>query len=109
MSDVSRIKCSCGEEAMLIDVSHTCSKCHNNGFCVDPDVMAELDTDEDYIYYDEELRLKAEERMGQEVVRTEAEDHGECKMGSNWNAGCSLYTCSKCGKLVDFVSFVDGC
>ncbi len=106
---MERIKCNCGEEAMLIDTTSDCNKCEHNGFCVDPEVMKELDTDEDYRYYDEGLRLRAEERMGSKVVRTEAMDNGECNMGSNWNVGCSLYTCSKCGKHVDFIAFSDGC
>ncbi len=106
---MSRVKCSCGEEKVFVDTTNECDKCEHNGFALDPETAKELGVEEKCQYYDERLRTDAERLTGREIVRYECSDNGECNMGSNWNAGCSLYTCSKCSKHIDFVAFVDGC
>jgi hypothetical protein len=94
---------------MLIDIVHTCDNCVHNGYRIDDEQLENLNIEERGRYYDEDLRKKASEDLGMDIRRDEAEDDGECKMGTNWNAGCSLYTCSECGEVVNHVVFVDGC
>lgn len=104
------IKCTCGETRLYVIMRHDCKECPKNGFSIDCEVAEELNIEEESpYYYDEDTRVRAEEIAGYKVVRTEAEDEGECKIGTNWNAGCSRYVCSACGKHVDFVAFVQGC
>jgi len=102
-------KCKCGSTKMRVETSHSCGLCMLNGFCLDPELAEKLGVEEKFTYYDERLRKDAGHELGKEVKRTECEDDGECNMGSNWNAGCSLYVCANCGDTVGFVAFVDGC
>jgi len=103
------VRCTCGETKVFAETRSTCDKCPKNGFYVDPDTIKELGVDEDCKYYDEELRLRTEEITGKDIARTESVDNGECSMGSNWNAGCTLFICSSCGRHIDFVAFTEGC
>ena len=106
---MSRLKCECGSEKMLIDITYTCDNCVHNGYRIYDVQLENLNIEERSRYYDEDLRKKASEDLGMDIIRDEAEDDGRCNMGENWNAGCSLYTCSKCGKVVSYVPFVNGC
>jgi len=104
-----RVKCSCGSTLVHVDTVHECSTCKQNGFILSPDTAEALGVGEKYMYYDERLRIDAGTMLNKTISRTECEDSGECDMGTNWNAGCSLYICAECDKTVDFVAFVDGC
>jgi len=88
------ITCKCGSTSMKVEQRHQeCAECPNNGwYDSDPEVC-------EYKYEEE----------GRKSDRTEAQDEGECGMGTNWDAGCSLYICNGCGKTIDFVPYVDGC
>ena len=106
---MERVKCICGETKVFVENRSTCDKCPKNGFYADYDIIKELGVDEDVVYYDEKLRLQAEERISKEIARTESMDNGECVMGSNWNCGCALFICSSCGRDIDFVAFKNDC
>jgi hypothetical protein len=94
---------------MFVDTRHDCGTCVHNGFLVDDEILEKIGVDEEPIFYDEWLRIEASDALGIDIKRTEAEDDGQCEMGHNWDAGCSLYTCSECGKVVGHIPFVDGC
>ena len=106
---MERVKCTCGETKVFVETRSTCDKCPKNGFYVDPDIIKKLGVDEDVVYYDENIRLQAEEIISKDIPRTESMDDGECAMGSNWNCGCTLFVCSSCGRDIDFLAFTDGC
>ncbi len=86
----------CGRATMLISKRHDCNKCKHNGLVTDEDTS-------NFWHYDSEDREETTEIM------TSAETNGECQMGSNWDAGCVLFVCPDCEKVVDYVAFVDGC
>ena len=104
------VRCTCGETRLHVIMRHDCKECPKNGFYIGYEVAEELNIEEESsYYYDEDIRLRAEKITSSKVVRTEAEEEGECEIGTNWNAGCSMYICPACGKHVDFVAFVQGC
>lgn len=129
---MERIKCTCGETKVFVEIRNTCDGCPKNGFYVDFSVvrelgveedivysksgfyvdfsvMRELGIEEDVVYYDENLSRKVEERINKDIILTESKDSGECSMGSNCNSGCYTFVCSSCGRNIDFIALKDGC
>ena len=106
---MARLKCKCGSEKMVIDIVYTCDDCIHNGYRLYDEVLEDLDIKDQTVFYDEDLRKKASEILGMEILRDEVEDNGQCNIGPSWGAGCSLYACAECGELVDHVAFMDGC
>lgn len=85
------MKCKCGNATYKIETSTDCCNCKHNGAY----------HDEDGWIYDQGLI----DRLG--LARNEAEDSGECELGSSWNAGCHIYICTKCGDITN-TALMDG-
>ena len=102
-------KCKCGSTELKVETTHSCEHCMFNGYYLDSEYSDELCVDDEMWNYDEDLLNKANDTFGLDLSRHQSQDEGECQMGSNWGAGCSLYVCSHCGDTVGFVAFVDGC
>jgi len=102
-------KCGCGSTKMRVETINSCGHCMFNGYYLDSEYSDKLCVADEMWNYDEDLRNKANDTLGLDLSRHQSQDEGECQMGSNWDAGCSLYICSDCGDIVDFVAFVDGC
>ena len=105
------LMCVCGSNKMIVYTVHSCDKCHHNGYYLDSDYVAQLEGVEDVMYdYDEELRLKAEEKFGIKLARDQARDEGVCFLGiDTFGAGCTINICAECGSFADAVAFVEGC
>lgn len=76
-----KVLCKCGNDSWKIADTLDCSSCKHNG--------AYSEKSEGYIYdqktIDDEL-----------LDRTETEEDNQCELGSCFNYGCSMRTCTKC-------------
>jgi hypothetical protein len=73
---------SCGSKTIVSIERRVCDDCPENGVW-DPDLCV-------YWYPEQDRR---------EVLpdRTQAGEEHDCRLGSNWNAGCTIRRCVECG------------
>ena len=75
------IKCECGHDRFKIEKIPECHGCEFNGAW-----------DETEYTYDEKTIIQ------KSLQRTEANEEGNCQLGENYNRGCEMYACGKCGE-----------
>ena len=88
------IKCKCGSEKMRIEKRETCNRCENNK-CINNDD----DTCEAHGEPCNGMNYDCPDYYGN------AQENGQCDMGSCGDLGCHIYQCAECGKVVDYVTF----
>jgi len=99
----TKYKCEkCGSIAFMIEKKESCTHCADNGYRLTDVVLRDLEMDEslcDEYQYDEELRKKASDMLGFEVLREEVETEGQCRLGDGQGAGCWKIECAWCGEF----------
>lgn len=84
MDSIFDMVCKCGCSLYKIEYRTDCYNCQYN----------EAWDNEAYEYTNDEEFIKINK-----LIRSHAEDQGECDLGDSWNNGCYIFKCSNCGKI----------
>lgn len=82
---MSKKKCKCGNDKFTLEV-RKCDGCENNG-------AFDEDGSDEYVYDTDSV-----EKLG--LARDQADQEGECAMGTCYGFGCWYLTCTECGKSI---------
>lgn len=80
----------CKNDTFKIEIIDLCSDCEHNGAY----------DGEEWIYDQDIIDQK-------NLTRDEAQEGGQCQFGSNWNAGCYMFICAKCGGKINLAVMED--
>lgn len=98
---MKKLKCGCGNDKFKIEKRDDCADCvHNGANSGYSENKTSKHFDQGYVYDPEIIK-----ELG--IERSEAEDDGECEMGSAEGEGCYIYICSLCEKIKEHLYLVD--